>query len=60
MIIEILIAVIVFALATYFMYKQFKNRKNGVCSCDSCSAKCPNRNSDKASNCNNITFIKKK
>lgn len=54
---EIIIAILVFFLASYFMYKTFKAKKNGVCSCDSCSAKCPHYNNENIKECKGLSFI---
>lgn len=60
-IIEILIAVFVFILAGYIFYRQFKEKKNGLCgNCSSCSATCPYYDDENLTECKGLTIIKKK
>ncbi|HCW03832.1 MAG TPA: FeoB-associated Cys-rich membrane protein [Clostridium sp.] len=45
--IEILVSLIIAGAATYFLYKNIKNRSKGSCNCGSCSSHCPEYDQNK-------------
>lgn len=38
---EILVTIIIIAVAAYIIYKNFKKSSKGQCNCGSCSSHCP-------------------
>ena len=57
-ILEIIAAILLLGLAIWLFARSVKAKKKGVGNCDSCSAKCPSRDSDLG--CSEIQFISKK
>lgn len=47
MLIEIIITVLVIAIAVFIFYKNLKKSTSGECNCGSCSAGCPKYNMHK-------------
>ncbi|WP_392486337.1 FeoB-associated Cys-rich membrane protein [Haloimpatiens sp. FM7315] len=45
---EIIITLIIILAASYFLYKNIKNKASGKCDCSSCSSHCPNYKKNKS------------
>lgn len=56
-ILEIIAAILLLGLAVWLFARSVNAKKEGVGNCDSCSAKCPSR--DTADGCGEIQFIRK-
>lgn len=55
---EIIIALGLLLSALFLFYRSLRSKSEGVCSCDTCAAKCPTRDSSKG--CGEILFLDKK
>lgn len=56
-ILEVIIAILLLGFALWLFIRAVKSKKEGVANCDSCSAKCSNRNT--SAGCSDIQFIRK-